>query len=177
MALEAGLTAEQLRLVLGEQFVRLIEHEAAVDAGPAPGPRTEALDEAPSRGRLGLDMSSRPLLIAGIVAGALAGVALVAVALFIVAVDGATLSAQMMSMLVLGTMGLIALDGTWLTMAMRRLGKLSDGGENDDGEGWGRRGPAPARPSPPSGDPGWWPEFERELRTYQQERERSPTAD
>lgn len=120
-------------------------------------------------------MSSRPLLIAGIVAGALAGIALVAAALVVVAVDGPTLSAQVMSLLVLGTAAGIVLDGTWITLAVGWLGKLNhrDNGDDDGDEGWGRRGPDPSRPSPPSGDPGWWPEFERDFREYQDARSRS----
>jgi hypothetical protein len=54
------------------------------------------------------DMSSRPLLIAGIVGGILAGVALFTLALAVVAIDGAALSGQMMAMLVLGDAGLRA---------------------------------------------------------------------
>lgn len=123
--------------------------------------------------------SSRPLLIAGIVAGSLAGVALVAAALTVVATKGPALSAPTMSLLVLGTAAGIVLDATWLCLAMDRLLRLSHGGNGDDdgGEGWGRRGPDPARPSPPSGDPGWWPEFERDFRAYQEERSRAPVAD
>jgi uncharacterized protein len=42
--LQAGLSAEQLRLVLGQQFERLLDHQDAVDAGPAPGTSSEPLD-------------------------------------------------------------------------------------------------------------------------------------
>jgi hypothetical protein len=42
--LQAGLSAEQLRLVLGGQFERLLDHQEPADLGPAPGPARAALD-------------------------------------------------------------------------------------------------------------------------------------
>jgi hypothetical protein len=42
--LQAGLSAEQLRLVMGGQFVNLLDHAEATDAGPAPGPPGDPLD-------------------------------------------------------------------------------------------------------------------------------------
>ena len=42
--LQAGLSAEQLRLVLGRQFTNLLDYADAADAGPAPGPPSEPLD-------------------------------------------------------------------------------------------------------------------------------------
>jgi hypothetical protein len=124
-------------------------------------------------------MSSRPLLIAGIVGGILAGVALFAVALALVAIDGAALSASVMATLVLMAMLGVVLDATWLTLAVDRLTKLGDGSEGEegeDGEGWGRPGPAPVPPWPPSEDPNWWPEFERDFRGHLEARERAPVA-
>jgi len=122
-------------------------------------------------------MSSRPLLIAGIVGGILAGVALFALALALVAVDGPVLSGQIMAMLVLGaTLGFV-LDATWLTLAVDRLSKLGHGSQDEKGgEGWGTPGPDPSRPWPPSEDPDWWPAFERDIGVYREAPERSPIA-
>jgi hypothetical protein len=64
------------------------------------------------------EMSSRPILIPGIVGGILAGVALFSLALAVVAIDGAAVSGQMMAMIVLGAMLGFVLDATWLTLAM-----------------------------------------------------------
>jgi hypothetical protein len=80
-------------------------------------------------------MSSRPLLIAGIVGGVLAGVALFASALVLVASDGAALSGSMMAMLVLGAAQGWVLDATWLCLALDRLAKLGHGSEGEEGEG------------------------------------------
>jgi uncharacterized protein len=44
MALQVGLTAEQLRAVMGEQAVRMLDGEDPLDLGPPPGPPTRALD-------------------------------------------------------------------------------------------------------------------------------------
>ena len=43
-ALQAGLTAEQLRVVMGVQATRLIDGEEPLDLGPAPGPAGSAGD-------------------------------------------------------------------------------------------------------------------------------------
>jgi hypothetical protein len=124
-------------------------------------------------------MSSRPRLIAGIIGGAVAGVALFVLALVLVAVIGDALSAQMMATLVLLTLLGFVVDATWLCLAVDRLRKLDHGGEGDDGgEGWGGPGPpSPAHPCPPSEDPEWWPEFERDFRDYLEPREHTPSAD
>jgi hypothetical protein len=110
-----------------------------------------------------------------------AGVALFVLALVLVAILGGALSAQMMATLVLLTLLGFVLDTTWLCLAVDRLRKLdhgSDGEEGEGGEGRGGRGPpSPARPRPPSEDPDWWPEFERDLRDYLEPRERTPAAD
>lgn len=42
-ALQIGLTPEQIRSVMGQQAARLLAGEAAVDAGPAPGPPAAGL--------------------------------------------------------------------------------------------------------------------------------------
>jgi hypothetical protein len=120
-------------------------------------------------------MSSRSLLIVGIVGGVLAGVALFALTLAVVAVYGPALSGQMMAMLMLGgALGLV-LDATWLTLAVDRLSKLGRGREDDEGgDGWGKPGPDPTRPRPPSQDFDWWPAFESDFRAYD-ERERAPS--
>jgi hypothetical protein len=123
-------------------------------------------------------MSSRPLLILGIVGAVLAGVALFAVALAVVAIDGATLSGQGMATVVLGAMLGLVLDVTWLTFAVDRLSKL--GGESDDEEnddGWGTPGRDPVRPSPPSKDLDWWAELDRDFPVVRDAREREPIAD
>ena len=123
------------------------------------------------------DMSSRPLLIAGIVGGILVGAALFALALAVVAIDGPALSGQTMAMVVLGAGLGFVLDATWITLAVDRLLKLGRGGDDEDGgTGWGKPGPGP-RPSPPPDEFDWWPEFERDLRRYRDERERAPMAD
>jgi hypothetical protein len=121
------------------------------------------------------EMLSRPLLlIAGLVGGILAGVALFVLALALVAADGAALSGQMMALLVLGAMLGLVLDAAWLTLAVDRLLKLGRGGEGEDGaDGGGGSVPNPAPPRPPSEDPDWWPEFEREFRDYRESRELS----
>ena len=43
-ALQAGLSAEQLRGVMGGQMERMLDGEDPLDLGPAPGPTTRALD-------------------------------------------------------------------------------------------------------------------------------------
>jgi hypothetical protein len=119
-------------------------------------------------------MSSRPLVIAGIVGGVLAGVALCVGALLLVAIDGLALSAQVMATLMLAVALVVVLDATWLTVAVAKLGKFDHGGEDDDDEGgggWGRPGADPARPRPPGEDPDWWPEFERDLRAHIERRD------
>lgn len=122
-------------------------------------------------------MSSRPLLIVGIVVGILAGVALFAVALAVVAIDGPALSGQMMSLVVLGAALGFVLDATWLTVAVDRLLKLGGGGDDGDGgTGWGKPRPDP-RPSSPSDEFDWWPAFERDFRAYRDAYERAPIED
>ena len=126
-------------------------------------------------------MSSRPLMIVGMVGGILAGVALCVAGLLVVAVDGAALSGQVLALLMLGVALGVVLDATWLTLAVAQLDKLDRGSEDDDGEGdggggGGWPGPAPARPRPPSEDPAWWPEFERDLRAHLDEHDRAPVA-
>jgi hypothetical protein len=121
-------------------------------------------------------MSSRPLLIAGIVGGILAGIALFALALVVVAIDGAARNGQIMAMLVLGAMLGVVLDATWLTLAVDRLSKLGRGRQDEDGgEGWRAPGPDPARPGPPSEGAGCWPALECDFSVYR-EREREPIA-
>jgi hypothetical protein len=123
-------------------------------------------------------MSSRSRLIIGIVGGVVAGVALFALALAVVAIDGVGLSGQTMAILVLGTMLGFVLDATWLTLAVDRLAKLGRGGENGEGgEGWEEPDPDPVRPHPPSDGSDWWPDFERDLSVYREARERAPVAD
>jgi zinc transporter ZupT len=68
-------------------------------------------------------MSSRPLLIAGVLGGIVAGVALCAGVLVLVALDGGALSAQAMAMLMLGVALGVVLDASWLTYAVSHLGK------------------------------------------------------
>ena len=100
-------------------------------------------------------MSSRSLVIAGIVAGILAGIALFGLALAVVAIDGAALGPQMMATLILGVALGFVLDATWLTVAVGWLGKLDHGSEGEEGRGgggWDRPGPGPARPWPPCED-------------------------
>lgn len=122
-------------------------------------------------------MSSRPRLIAAIVGGIFAGVALFAVALVVVAIDGAALGGQMMALLVLATMLGFVLVAAWLSLAMDRLSKFGHGRQDEEGEeGWGRPGPDPERPLPPSEDPDWWPAFERDLGVYREAHERTPVA-
>lgn len=106
----------------------------------------------------------------------MAGVALFAAALAVVAMSGAALSGQVMALLVLGAMLGFVLDATWLTLAVDRLSKLGGDGE-EGGDGWGKPGPDPVRPRPPSGDPDWWPAFERDFGAYQHAREDTPIAD
>jgi uncharacterized protein len=43
-ALQAGLSAEQLRGVMGGQMLRVLDREDPLDLGPAPGPTTRVLD-------------------------------------------------------------------------------------------------------------------------------------
>lgn len=108
----------------------------------------------------------------------MAGVALFVVALALVADIGTALSAQLMATLVLLTLLGFVLDATWLCFAVGRLMELDQGNEGEDGEdgeGWG--GPGPARPRPPSEDPNWWPEFERDFRDYVEPRERTRVGD
>lgn len=121
------------------------------------------------------EMSSRPLLIAGIVGGVVVGVGLFALSLALVAISGAALGGSMMAMVVLATALGLVLDATWLTLAVDRLGKL-DRSEGEEGEGWHGPEPDPAGPGPSSDNVDWWPEFERELSAYLETRERSPVS-
>jgi hypothetical protein len=122
-------------------------------------------------------MSSRHLLIAGIVGGIVAGVMLFVLALALVAAEGAALDGQTMAVLVLGASLGFVLDATWLCLLVDRLSRPGDGSAKDDGEeGRGGSGPGPEHPRPPSGDPDWWPEFERDFRDYRERRERAPVA-
>jgi hypothetical protein len=124
------------------------------------------------------DMSPRSLLIVGVAAGILVGVALFALVLAVVAIDGAAMNGQMMAMLILGAMLGFVLDATWLTFAVDRISKLGRDSDDDEGDdGWGKPGPDPVRPRPPSEDPDWWPAFERGFRVYDDTREHAPTAD
>ena len=68
------------------------------------------------------------------------------------------------------------LIGLWLWLVFPGLGGLDDGSDGAGGEGWGRGGPDPGPPHPPSDGPDLWPELERELREYLEERERAPVA-
>jgi hypothetical protein len=114
-------------------------------------------------------MSSRSLVIAGIVAGILAGVTLFGLALAVVAIDGAALGPQMMAMLMLGAALGFVLDATWLTVAVGWLGKLDHGGDGEEGRGgggWNDPGPGPARPWPPCEDLEGSPECHAELSAY-----------
>jgi hypothetical protein len=123
-------------------------------------------------------MSSRWLLIVGIVGGVVAGVAVFTLALAVVAIDGAALSGQAMATIVLAAMLAFVLDAAWLSLALDRLSKLGRRGDDDEGgEGWGRPERDPVRPRPPSEDPDWWPAFERDFREYDNARNRTPTAD
>jgi hypothetical protein len=84
-----------------------------------------------------------------------------------------------MAMLMLGVALGVVLDATWLTLAVAQLGKLDHGtedGDGDGGEGWGRPRPDPAGPRPPCEEPGWWPEFERDLRAHVEARDDAPVA-
>jgi hypothetical protein len=122
-------------------------------------------------------MSSRPRLIAATVGGILAGIALFALTLVVVAIDGPALSGQMMAILVLGTMLGFVLDAAWLSLAIDRLSKFGHGRQDEEGgEGWEGPGPDPERPWPPSEDPDWWPAFERDLGVYREARERTPVT-
>lgn len=111
----------------------------------------------------------------------MAGVALFVLALVLVAILGGALSAQMMATLVMLTLLGFVLDATWLCLAVDRLRKLdhgSEGSEGEGGEGWRGPGPpSPPHPRPPSEDPDWWPEFERDLRDYLEPRERTRAPD
>ncbi|MGH2875042.1 MAG: hypothetical protein ACRDNJ_04235 [Solirubrobacteraceae bacterium] len=122
-------------------------------------------------------MSTRSRLIARIVAGVLIGVALLGGALAVVAIEGEALNGPMMAVVVLGALGGWALDATWLTFAIVQLTTLGDGQDGEEG-GDERREPEPPPPGPvlPSGEPGWWPEFERDLRAHADARERTPVG-
>ena len=122
-------------------------------------------------------MSSRPLVIAGFIAGVIAGAALFAGTLAVVAIDGEAMSGTTMALLMLGAMLGFALDSLWLSLALGRLIQHDDRGEGEDGEstdGWGRPGSDPPRPRPPFHEPDWWPEFEHDFRAHVRERARSP---
>jgi len=121
-------------------------------------------------------MSSRRLVIAGIIGGVLAGLAVFAVALVLVAMIGPALSAQMMAILVLGAALGLVLDATWLTLAVAQLGKLDHGGDDEGWEGGGGPAPDPVRPRPPGEDPDWWPELERDLRAHLEAPDDAPVA-
>lgn len=121
-------------------------------------------------------MSSRPLLIIGIVSAVLTGVALFVLALAVVAIDGAALDGQTMSIVVLGAALGLVLDATWLALAVDRLLKLSRGGDDEEGgDGWGKPGPDPVRPWPPPQDFDWLA-FERQFRDYRDTQEHAPIA-
>ncbi len=121
-------------------------------------------------------MSSRALLIAGIAAGIVVGVALLGLALVVVALDGSTLSATTMALLILGAAVGWVLDATWLSLAIVRLMEPGRGGEDEGGNGWGGSGPRPVPPRPPDDDFDWWPQFEADLRAHLEPGDRVPAA-
>jgi hypothetical protein len=123
-------------------------------------------------------MSSRKLLIVGIVGGIVAGLGLLGMALAVVAQDGAALSASTMALVILGAAGGWLLDAALLSMAIVRLATPDRGGEDDGGggDGWDHRGPRPVGPPPPGEDPAWWPEFERDLQAHLGAPDRVPVA-
>lgn len=118
-------------------------------------------------------MSSRPLLIAQIVGAALAGLTLLGVALAVVAVEGASLSPPVMTVLVLGAAAGWVLAGTVMTWALDRLINPQPPSDDqpDDGPGGGSGG-EPDPPPRPSPTPDWWSELERELASELETRER-----
>jgi hypothetical protein len=121
-------------------------------------------------------VSSRPLLIGGIVLGALGGIALCVAALVVVAIDGSALSAQVMATLLMVTALGVVLDATWLTYAVAQLARLGGGDDDEGGEPRGGPSSDPVVPGPSHEGPDWWPEFERELRTHLEAREDAPVA-
>jgi len=79
----------------------------------------------------------------------LAGVALFALALAVVAIAGGAVSGQTMAILVLGAMLGFVLDATWLTQAVDRLSKLGRDSEDEDGDGgWENQGLTRCAPGP-----------------------------
>jgi hypothetical protein len=121
-------------------------------------------------------MSSRPLLIAGVIGGALAVVVLFALAVTVVAVDGRQLTAPELTGVVLGAALGWALAAAVLSVSLDRLRALDRGSDEGGDGGSGRRlpEPPPTPPRPPSAEGDWWPEFERELRAHLQEQDREP---
>jgi hypothetical protein len=61
---------------------------------------------------------------------------------------------------------------------LSRVAGDGGGDDNEGGGGPGHRGDggSPPRPKPRSPEPGWWPEFERDFRSYVQAQARRETV-
>jgi hypothetical protein len=116
-----------------------------------------------------------PLAVAAVAGAAFAGAALWGTACTVIVVlkpHGELLNAGIATAVGAG-FALIALS---LCLILRRLGVMGTGNDGADGEGWGRDANEPICPQPPSDGPDLWPQFERELRAYLEEHERTPVA-
>jgi hypothetical protein len=63
----------------------------------------------------------------------------------------------------------VAIGVGFAALAIVRLSRGEGGGDdpNGGGDNWRRRrGPRPRGPRPRGPEPTWWPEFEREFRSY-----------
>jgi len=120
--------------------------------------------------------TSLPLATAAIIGGIVLGGALLAVTLGLLAV-GNPLGAPATGGLALASILGFALITVLLCRVTRRLAPVAGRRDGDDGEGGGPgRGGRDPSPWPPSDEPDWWPQFERDLHAYVEARERVPIS-
>ena len=68
--------------------------------------------------------------------------------------------------------------GTLIVLYVLSRVASDSGGDENEGGGGGSRGDggSPRKPKPHSPEPGWWPEFERDFRSYVQAQGRRETV-
>jgi hypothetical protein len=118
--------------------------------------------------------TSLPLATAPIAGAIVLGGVLLAVTLGLLAV-GDPLSAPATGGLALASALGFVIVTIALCRVIRRLAAAAGSRHGDDGEGGGEGGREPG-PRPPSDEPDWWPQFERDLCAYLEAHERYTLA-
>jgi hypothetical protein len=122
--------------------------------------------------------ASLPLTIAAIVASGLVGAALLALAAALLVTRDMLTTPTVAGLAFASALGFVVVT----IKLCRVIEALVGPGQGPDGEGGGPDdggggpGPGPTRPRPPSDEPAWWPQFERDLRAYLDARERVPAS-